>query len=577
MRGFLAALARHGRWKFVVGIALTVVVGLTEGAAVVLLVPVLDVIGLDTGGGAAGHAASAVRSLLDVVGLQPTIGPVLGLYVLVGVVLAMLRRAAIVNAADLQYGFSASLRRQLYEAIASSSWLFFSRQRSSDLTHVLTADVERVGVGAQQLITLMATVAATVVSIGIAVVLSPSATAAAVLGGGVLLLLLRHRTRAAQEAGRAMSRSSRGLYQTTLDHLAAMKTNKSHGSEGESTASFATEALAVRRSYLQGVRHVAGVRTWFEVGVVLVAAAVIGVAVEIAHLTPAATLLLIFVFMRLAPRLSSMQQLWAAVTMTLPAYAAVQEMQARCDAAREDERPDAKPPDLRDAITLEGVSFSYAGPAGPPTLTAVDLTLPAGSTTALVGPSGGGKSTLVDVVVGLLQPDQGRVLVDGTPLDGGAARAWRRRVGYVGQDSFMLHDTVRANLLAARPEASDADLDEALRLASADGFVAGLPHGLDTVVGDRGVLVSGGERQRLSLARALLRRPALLVLDEATSNLDPENEERILRALDGLHGRVTILLVAHRPGTAARADTVYRVEAGRIVVPAERAAEHSER
>ena len=343
-----------------------------------------------------------------------------------------------------------------------------------------------------------------------------------------------------------------------------MKTAKSHGSEAESVARFSTESTAVRRSYLDGVRHVAGVRAWFEVGVVLVAAAVVAVAVEVAHLTPAATLLLIFVFMRLAPRLTSMQQMWAAVSMTLPAYAAVEELQDRCDAAREDERPGASAPEPHDALTLEGVSFSYGGSL---TLTDVHLTLPAGSTTALVGPSGGGKSTLVDVVVGLLQPDRGRVLVDDTPLDGGTARAWRRRVGYVGQDPFMFHDTVRANLLAARPDASDADLDEALRLASADGCVARLPQGLDTVVGDRGVLISGGERQRLSLARAVLRKPALLVLDEATSNLDPDNEERILRTLDELHGRMTILLVAHRPGTAARADAVYRVEAGRIAPP----------
>jgi ATP-binding cassette subfamily C protein len=171
----------------------------------------------------------------------------------------------------------------------------------------------------------------------------------------------------------------------------------------------------------------------------------------------------------------------------------------------------------------------------------------------------------VDLLLGLLTPQEGRILVDGTPLTPALIGAWRRQVGYVPQETLLFHATIRENLLWVRPDATDEEMSEALRLAAADGFVANLPRGLETVVGDRGVLLSGGERQRLSLARALLRRPRLLVLDEATSSLDSENEMRIQKAIDGLHTQVTMVIVAHRLSTIRSADFIYVLDHGRAV------------
>jgi ATP-binding cassette, subfamily C, bacterial len=193
------------------------------------------------------------------------------------------------------------------------------------------------------------------------------------------------------------------------------------------------------------------------------------------------------------------------------------------------------------------------------------LTIPAGKTTAIVGPSGAGKSTIADLVMGLIQPDEGRVLVDERPLRPEQRRAWRSKIGYVPQDTFLFHDTVRENLLWARPDARDEELREALRLAAAEDFVFRLPEGMETVLGDRGVRLSGGERQRLALARALLRKPSLLILDEATSNLDSENERRIQSAIEKLHGSMTILIITHRLFTTRSADVIYVLEQGRLV------------
>lgn len=195
----------------------------------------------------------------------------------------------------------------------------------------------------------------------------------------------------------------------------------------------------------------------------------------------------------------------------------------------------------------------------------LDIAIRAGEVVAFVGPSGAGKSTIADLLMGLLAPDSGRITVDGVTLDLERLRAWREQLGYVAQDTFLFHDTIRENLLLARPGANDKQICEALELAAADGFVARLPRGLDSTVGDRGVLLSHGERQRLALARALLRKPRLLILDEATNSLDAHNEEKILGAIEGLRGELTIVMIAHRLAAVRWADVIYVVEDGTVV------------
>ena len=200
----------------------------------------------------------------------------------------------------------------------------------------------------------------------------------------------------------------------------------------------------------------------------------------------------------------------------------------------------------------------------PLALTGVSLVVPARGITAVCGPSGAGKSTLADLLLGLLQPSTGRILVDGEPIAGQRLHAWRQAVGYVPQETFLFHDTIRANLVMARPGAAEAELRTALRGAAAEELVDRLPKGLETVLGDRGVRLSGGERQRLALARALLRQPSILVLDEATSSLDNEIERLIQHALGCLHGQMAIVIIAHRMSTVRIADQIIVLKQGKV-------------
>jgi ATP-binding cassette subfamily C protein len=251
-----------------------------------------------------------------------------------------------------------------------------------------------------------------------------------------------------------------------------------------------------------------------------------------------------------------------AFVSELPAFENLMKIYRECVANAEVPGAATSGPASAHEIRLEHVGFRYDADR-PLVLRDLSLTIAAGKVTAIVGSSGAGKSTVADLVNGLLSPGTGRVLVDGAELTPQAARAWRRHVGYVAQDTVLFHDTVRANLSWANPDASEQEMKESLSLAAAE-FVFELPQGLDTTVGDRGTLLSHGQRQRIALARALLRRPGLLILDEATSSLDFENEKRILDAIERLQGRATVLLIAHRISAIQRADTIYLIENGSV-------------
>jgi ATP-binding cassette subfamily C protein len=220
-----------------------------------------------------------------------------------------------------------------------------------------------------------------------------------------------------------------------------------------------------------------------------------------------------------------------------------------------------------DRIELAGVSYTYAG-APTPAAQAIDLVIRRGESIGIVGPTGAGKSTLVDMILGFLQPATGHVIVDGCDIFARDAhlRGWQQRIGYVPQATYLIDDTLRRNIAFALPERGidDAKLSAAVRLAQLEEFVAGLPHGLETVVGERGVRLSGGERQRVAIARALYHQPELLVFDEATSALDLQTERELTRAIDELHGKKTLIIIAHRLSTVHNCDRLVFLRNGRI-------------
>ena len=195
----------------------------------------------------------------------------------------------------------------------------------------------------------------------------------------------------------------------------------------------------------------------------------------------------------------------------------------------------------------------------------LNLIIEPGSVVGITGPSGAGKTTFADLLVGLYPPQSGEILIGGIGLRGPSVTGWRNSVSYVAQDPFLFHDTIRRNLLWANPEANEIEVWDMLRLAGAEGIVRNVPGGLDALVGERGTLLSGGERQRLCLARAMLRRPHLLVLDEATSAIDLAGEQAILERLLQATPRPTIVMIAHRLESLRHCQRILVFEGGRLV------------
>jgi ATP-binding cassette subfamily C protein len=565
LRAYLAMLAQVSRWHLIGVVIVSVLFSLSEGVGFALLLPTLQVAGLNLAGqGEAGRYAAIVSNVFVAMGMHPSLIVLLGVFVMLVGTRSVLGHIQSVWMYAVQQDVEHHLRRELYHAIADANWLFVCRSRATDFTHALTHEVDRIGSGTNLALVFAGEVVLGLLYMAIAFALSAGMTLLVLVSGGLLAFVFRGRTHAIEEQGEEVSTTNKSLYAATIEHLQSLKAAKTYGAEERNYSIFSDLSAEVVRANVNGVRQQAIAATWFELGSVMILAVVLFVSIRVLAVPPASILILLLLFARVMPRIMTGQYHYRAFVNMLPSFANLLDIQARCAAAAE---PPVHPHDrlsLTRELAAEGVSFTYSR-GRVPAVRNLSLVIPAGKVIALVGPSGAGKSTIADILMGLVIPDSGTLRLDGRPLGPEGARGWRDQIGYVAPDTFLFHDTIRANLKWARPDASEDEMLAALQQASALDFVAGLKDGLDTVVGDRGMMVSQGERQRLALARAFLRRPSMLILDEATNSLDSENEGRVLDAIESRRGALTVVLIAHRLSTIRWADLIYVVEDGAVV------------
>ena len=562
---YVSSLIRIARWQLLAAVLIMTFTSLTEGVGVALLFPILQVAGFNLANqGHVGHYTGEVRALLVRSGLSPSLwlATLLLIFMLLMALRSLFSRVQSVLTFRTVLTYELALSRRLYQAIINADWLFLVRRRSSDFTHALTAELTRVSTCTYLLIGTMSNAILAVVYIAIALKLSAGMTSLVLATGTVLLLISRRWMRAVHASGTAVSESVSEVYASATEHLQNLKAMKFYDAQSSDLEMFSLLQSSALQQSLQSTRSQAAAAFWFEAGSLMVLGGIIFASLQILNVAPASILLLLAVFTRLIPRLAAGQSQLQAFLSELPAFENLMTIYRECLANAEVPGATGPGPSLAHEIRLERVGFRYDAQR-PMVLEDLSLTIAAGKVTAIVGSSGAGKSTVADLVNGLLSPLTGRVLVDGAELTAQSARAWRRHVGYVAQDTVLFHDTVRANLRWAKPDASEQEMSESLHLAAAE-FVFTLPQGLDTTVGDRGMLLSHGQRQRIALARALLRKPGLLILDEATSSLDLDNEKRILDAIEDLHGRTTVLLIAHRVSAIQRAEMIYVIDNGSV-------------
>ena len=552
----LGELRAFARRRGLLVAALMLLVAVLEGSGLMLLAPLLSLVGVAASPVSTGGPLDAVSGQF---GQALTLKAVLLLYLALIALHALLSWWRDVAAMELQQGFVDHLRLQLYRAIGFAEWSFLARTHSAKLDHALHTDLGRISLGLASLLQLLTTGVMALAYILIALNISPPLTATSLFIGGLLLLLLRRRHGQAHSAGYRLTRVMQKVHAEVSEFLAGLRLIKSSNTEHATLLRYGNRLQKARKELVEFTHRQAVSRNLLRVGGAVALAGLTYTALVVMESPPASMLVLVFIFSRLFPFLSTMQQAYERLLYNLPAYASFDEMRRACAAAAE--VPSRGPtPAFTSELRLQGVC--YRPPfAEADILSGITLTLPCRGTVALVGPSGAGKSTLADIVGGLLAPTSGTLLLDGRELQD--RRAWREQVAYVSQDSFLLNASVRENLLWTHPGADEAELWEVLERAAAN-FVRDLPRGLDTELGERGVRLSGGERQRLTIARALLRKPRLLILDEATSALDRANEQRIQEAVTALHGQLSILVIAHRIDTVRNADCIHVVKDGMI-------------
>ena len=530
---------------------------LTEGLGLVLLVPLLQQVG---GGGMGGDLVSRTWRWL---GLAPSLGGLLALFVAVLALRAVLVQGRILTELAIRQHATARLRERLFAALLRADARFIGGLERGDAMAAVMGLTGQVGTAVQSLIALgVALVTLTVVGAG-ALLIAPLPALALAIGGLAVLLAYAGLRRRAALDGERLALAGQRYYGFFSERLAAVRLIKSHGREAAEIAAARDVDAAMTAANLAHQRNIAVGQAALECGAAAVLAGGVWLAVTRWHAAPATLLPLVALFARGLPLLQTVQASWQNWLHARPALDRLGALIAAAGAVAEVAAPRAAAPDPQREIRLAGAVVRHSD-RGRAALSGVDLVLPVGSTTWLSGPSGAGKSTLADLAGGMIAADAGTVLIDGVALDRAGLAAWRQRVAYVQQEPVLFHATIRENLAWAAPGADEAGLRHALEQASAD-FVFALPEGMDTVVGDRGARLSGGERQRIALARGLLRRPALLILDEVTSALDPANEAAVTRAIAGLKGRVTILVIGHRGPLSALAERTVRLADGQVI------------
>ncbi len=564
---YLADLAqRVGRARVAGSIGLVLLCTVFESVGLLALVPLLQLLN--------GQSGSPALSWLLQRGFKPELGTVLALFVGLMLIRSWLARRRDLQLLALRLDYVDSLRHSLEAALAAASWRFLARLRHAEVMHVLYDQLMRINQGTNQVMQLLSGWGLGLASLVVASTLAPLWILALVVPVGLLAWALRRRLGLAGQMGARLGQGQLELMASSKDFLGGLKLVKAHAIEGQHVADLRRRTDTLRDELFGFASHQSNTRGWFEIGSAVLLAGLLYGAATWAHTGLAELLLLVLVFSRLLPVLRDSQLQMQQLAHMMPAFHATQDWIRRCQAASEGgsnaageaSSPAAGPRlPLRQHLRFEDVTLRYQD-SDSDAVAGLNLVLQAGTSTALIGASGSGKTTLADMALGLLTPTAGAVFVDGVDLSQGARqRQWRASVAYVAQDTYLFPASIRDNLCWLAGKRPDSEIWHALDQAAARDFVAALAAGLDHPIGERGEGLSGGQRQRLALARALLCKPELLVLDEVTSQLDPDSESRVLAALAQLRGQMTILSIAHRAAAVAQADRVVTLEAGQIV------------
>ena len=529
-----------------------IVANLAEGFGIASLVPLISIAGAGTE-----HADSlAGRMVVDtlmMLGVPATLEVLLVIVVLMVVLKAALSVLATVYVARAVAEFANGLRERLIATLLRARWSYFTSKPTGMLVNAVGLESTISGTLYVMVSRYVSNAIQTLVYLAVSFAVSWKLASAAIGIGAIVFLSLHYFVRMAEKAGRRNIRRSRELITRLSDAIMSIKPLRAMGREDEFARLFSRKVDQIRKTVRREMVSKSLLGNLQDPLVTIMLAGGFFVVVEYFGMPLATVLVVGILLQRTVNTVGKLQTQYQEAIAAESAYHSVRNMTVEADRARE-------PPCGTTPATFEfGCVFRHVSFCFGETdiLRDLNLEIPVGKLTLVVGVSGSGKTTLTDLLLGFYRPDRGQILIDGAPLEQLDIRSWRRSIGYVPQELILLHDSIVANITLGDSTIDEHRVLEALRLAGAVDFVTRLPQGFATEVGEKGPRLSGGQRQRIALARALVHRPKLLILDEVTSALDAATEQEICENIRQISRSVTVLAISHRQAWMEIADQVF--------------------
>lgn len=544
-------------------LAAMLLAGIAEGFGMTMLLPLL---GIATGnasviGGSPKSQSGVERVIigfLDATGLPKTLGFILFVFVL-----CIILKATLVLLANRKVGYmvarvATDLRLDLIRALFATRWEYYVSQPVGRFANAFATEAKRSSEAFLFGIRSLAYTLHAIVYSVVALLLGWKITLIT-LGAGVLILyVLRYLVTRAKRAGSHQTSLLKSLLAILTDTLQSIKPLKSMAREDVADSFLQGETKQLNKVLQNQVFSEEALRALQEPLIIIFFAFGLYVALVWWQLQLATVIIMAYMLARTLKTLQKAQKEYQSMVIAESAYWSLMSKIEEAQNERETSTGTLQPA-FDHSIRFDGVSFSYRDRF---VLNNVSLAFSKGSFSVIIGASGAGKTTLIDLITGLLEPQRGNIRLDETSLARVDIKKWRQMIGYVPQESFLLHDSVFMNVTLGDSALTEADVERALKDAGAWPFVEALPRGMYSSVGEKGARLSGGQRQRITIARALVHKPELLILDEATSALDPASEEAICNTLYELRGKLTLISISHRQALLHVADSAYRLENG---------------
>ena len=566
---FMITLAKAYPWYTATVLFALLVAGLVEGVGLSLLLPML---------GAALHETQAsgprdpstpqsfaglggkLLNGLSALGIPTTIG-----WLLIVIITCIALKSVLLLLAKTQVGYTIAhiatdLRLALLRGLLEARWEYCIRQPVGSLANAVGTEAIRASSAYfHGAMVISLSIRCLVYSI-VAMFVNLEATAGLLVMGLPLLYGLNYLVRKAQKAGVRQTNLLKSLLSRLTDGMQSVKPLKAMAREYLIGPVLEADSNRLNRALRKEVLSTEALIAIQELLLAVVLAIGLYVALTQLGLAFSAVMVLVFLLARVLSQLSKLQRQYQKMKIFESAFWSLQTAISDAQHAQE-VSPGGLSPSLTNSLHLKDVTFSYGNAS---VLTNLSLSIPVGEITAIIGQSGSGKTTIIDLITGLIRPQQGEVYINNIPLETIDRKRWRQMIGYVPQESILLNDTVWLNVTLGDTHLSQDDVEHALKAAGAWDFVKALPQGVQSSVGERGSGLSGGQRQRIAIARALVHRPQLLILDEITSALDKQSERDIGQTMQQLRGKHTILAISHQPTMVQIADRVYRLKHGSV-------------